>query len=112
MKIDEAIRVLIEMERYPTNIKGKDAALELAIDALYDRKDREKNKPLSREALAYCRDMGLPVWVVAECITDKPSGWALAGKRAAISQNFTSAVLWYDTYETEWLAYRYPMIGE
>ena len=38
MKIDEAIRVLTQIERYPANIKGKDAACEMAIEALQEKK--------------------------------------------------------------------------
>lgn len=34
MTIEEAIRVLIAIERYPTSIKGKDEACEIAISAL------------------------------------------------------------------------------
>ena len=42
MTIEEAIRVLIAIERYPTSIKGKDCALEMAISALQAQQNREK----------------------------------------------------------------------
>lgn len=42
MTIEEAVRVLIAIERYPTSIKGKDCALEMAISALQAQQDAEK----------------------------------------------------------------------
>lgn len=60
MTIDEAIHVLIAVQRYPTNIKGKDAAIDMAIDALHARQEADKNEPLTLEEL---RKMdGEPVW--------------------------------------------------
>lgn len=39
MTTEEAIRVLIAVERYPTSISGKDEACEMAISALHTQKD-------------------------------------------------------------------------
>lgn len=62
-------------------------------------------KALTKEELDGYRKRNEPIWAVATCVKDEPSGWALAGTRAAIMQDFTTVVLWYETYGLEWVAY-------
>lgn len=108
MTIDEAIRVLRDVELFQTGIKGKVDACEMAISALHVQQDADKNDLMSAEELDVCRKSNVPIWAVATCTTGKPSGWGLAGTRSALSQDFCNTVLWYETYGMEWIAYRRP----
>ena len=71
MTIEEAIRVLIAIERYPSGIKGKDEACEMAISALYAQQQREqlwhdaKTDPPPQPGLYYgAKDDTNSMWAV------------------------------------------------
>lgn len=67
-----------------------------------------KNEPITKEQLTIYRKQHKPVWAIATCIVGNPSGWALAGDRNTISQDFCNTALWYETYGIEWIAYEKP----
>ena len=103
MTIGEAIRVLIAIERYPINIKGKDEACEMAISALCARQDAEKNEPLTLDELRKMN--GMPVWVVLDIDGMSPiRSYAIVDSELECVKGL-SCFLLFEDYGS-WLAYR------
>ena len=66
----------------------------------------KENEPLTAEQLDKYRKENLPVWVKTIGYTNNKSGWALAGTRQAITQDFWPHPLWYSSYMMDWVAYK------
>lgn len=105
MSIDEAIRVLIAIERYPTNIKGKDEAIEMAISTLRAQQEAEQNEPLTLDEL---RTMdGQPVWAVLEIYgMSQIHAYAIVDSECECVKGLKCFLLFEDY--GSWLAYRFP----
>ena len=120
MTIDEAIEILSDYccmgsredestsAAFGSSIYKVEDALEMARQALREKLEAEKEEPLTKEEMDCRRKKHLPVWAVELWTGENNSGWALAGTRNALSQDFICAALWYDTYGMEWIAYDHP----
>ena len=99
MTIDEAIKqtksvIFLTKESGFPIFQNNSEYWELVLDCLRDRKESDKKH--------------LPVWAVELWTGENNSGWALAGTRNTLSQDFICAELWYETYGMEWIAYDHP----
>lgn len=111
MTVEEAIRVLREVELYQTGIKGKVEACEMAISALRAQQEGEKNETLTLDEL---RDMdGQPVWCCSPYITTD-GHWAIVRNATFdVPENnycvYAVGIMWYfSEYGETWIAYRRP----
>ena len=113
MTIDEAIFHLRSIYYSDFDISDEQSeAINLADRALHLQKNREKNDPLSIEALKVMP--GKPVYVV-NLLENSLSSWGIVCR--SISQNYILTVTcndewaglqnkyYFQTYKTEWIAY-------
>lgn len=105
MTIDEAISVLIQVERYPTNIKGKDTACEMAIEALHEKLEAEKNEPLMPEELL--KMDGQPVFIRHSRIEKYDKVWMIWDVETM--NNTPDGLSGYNVF---WWAYSNPKNGD